>query len=136
VYITYGVHHMFNVVTEAAGYPSGVLIRAVEPIANVDGNTRGPGLLTRALKIDRRHDGSHLRTGPLRVLAGRPRSEERIETSSRVGIAGAGPEAAARPWRFFLADNAYVSRGRPTSPTHAQKVVTERAARRIKLRRK
>jgi len=135
VYLTYGIHHMFNVVTESAGYPSGVLIRAVEPLANVEGNTRGPGLLTRALNIDRRHDGSHLRDGPLRVLAGTPRPEERIEQSSRVGIAGAGPEAAAREWRFYLAGNAYLSHGRPTSPIQARAVVAARAARRTKLRR-
>ncbi len=130
VYITYGIHHMLNCVTECAGYPSGVLIRALEPIANIQRDTRGPGLLTRALDIDRRHDGSHLRTGPVRILAGAPRPEERIGRSSRVGVAGAGPEAAARLWRFFLEGNAYLSRGRPTDPARASQNIAERATRR------
>jgi DNA-3-methyladenine glycosylase len=135
VYITYGIHHMFNTVTESAGFPSGVLIRAVEPLENVERDTRGPGLLTRALDIDRALDGSHLRTGPLRVLAGSPRPEERIERSSRIGIAGAGPEAVERAWRFYLAGNAYLSRGRPTTPTQVRNLIATRAARRAKLPR-
>src|SRR3954462_12646922 len=60
VYIIYGVHHCLNAITERAGHASGVLIRALEPIANLEGNTKGPGLLCRALGIDRRLNGHDL----------------------------------------------------------------------------
>ena len=126
VYITYGIHHMLNVVTEDPGYPSGVLIRALEPVRNLSGSTQGPGLLTEALGITRAQDGCDLRRGTVRVLAGALRSEESIATSTRVGVEYAGRAAAAEPWRFFVAGNASVSPGRPTDPDRAEQLVTRR----------
>ena len=70
VYLTYGIHVMLNVVTERQGFPSGVLIRAAEPLANLHHSTRGPGLLTRALGITRAYDGAHLVHGAVRMRAG------------------------------------------------------------------
>ena len=130
VYITYGVHFMFNAVTERNRFPAGVLIRALEPVANLEADARGPGRLTKAMGIDRRLNGSHLRTGPVRILTGGLRSGESTGVSTRVGVDYAGAEAAARPWRFFIAGNPHVSRGRPTDPTRAARAVAEREARR------
>ena len=126
VYITYGIHHMLNLVTEEAGYPSGVLIRALEPIRNLTASARGPGLLTRTLGITLAQDGSDLRRGPVRVLAGDLDSGERVGTSTRVGVEYAGREAAARPWRFFIEGSAHLSRGRPTDPDRAATLAERR----------
>ena len=54
VYLIYGVHHCMNIVTEREGNGAAVLLRAVEPVKNISGKTNGPGLLCRALDIDRR----------------------------------------------------------------------------------
>jgi DNA-3-methyladenine glycosylase len=106
VYITYGIHAMLNFVTEGPDYPSGVLIRALESIPAADGppleaDMRGPGLLTRAMGITRGLDGSDLRSGP-----------------------------AALPWRFFIAGNPSLSRGRPTNPDRAAEFLAQRIRRR------
>src|SRR5207237_8038104 len=60
VYLIYGVHHCLNVVTEPEGRAAAVLIRALEPVQNVEESTKGPGLLCRALGIDRRQNGHDL----------------------------------------------------------------------------
>ena len=54
VYFIYGMYHCMNVVTEREGHASAVLLRAIEPVKNVEGRTCGPGLLCRAMHIDRR----------------------------------------------------------------------------------
>jgi DNA-3-methyladenine glycosylase len=119
IYLSYGMHHCMNVVTGGA---SAVLIRALEPIAGLDGMARrrgvraperlarGPGCVARALGLGRAHDGLDLTRGPLWIADQRPRREGRpIARSPRIGIS----RAAARRWRFFLAGNPCVS-GRPT----------------------
>src|SRR5450432_3085165 len=53
VYLIYGMYHCMNVVTEREGHASAVLLRAIEPVENVEGRTCGPGLLCRAMQIDR-----------------------------------------------------------------------------------
>src|SRR6188508_1157940 len=60
VYLIYGMHHCMNVVTQAEGTASAVLLRALEPIRNIEERTKGPGLLCRALGIDRRLNGHDL----------------------------------------------------------------------------
>src|SRR5579862_4590048 len=50
VYLIYGVHHCFNVVTEAEGNGTAILLRAIEPIKNIHERTQGPGLLTKAMQ--------------------------------------------------------------------------------------
>ena len=138
VYVTYGIHHMLNAVTCGTGEPFCVLLRALEPLKDVEadarGSTRGPGLLTKALGVDLNHDGGHLRTGPLRILEGGLRSRESVAVTTRVGVEGAGPEAAGQPWRFLVAGNPHVSRGRPSTAERAALVVAERAARRAARR--
>lgn len=112
VYLIYGIHHCLNVVTGAAGHASAVLIRALEPVANLDENTRGPGLLCRALGIDRSFNGHDLLSDDLYITRepGR-RQVDRSEVVARprVGVDYAG-EWAARPLRFYLAGNRHISR--------------------------
>ena len=68
VYFIYGMHHCLNVVTGPGGHASAVLLRALEPVSNIDTSASGPGRLCRALAIDRRLNGHDLTTGEL-VLA-------------------------------------------------------------------
>ena len=109
VYLIYGMHHCMNVVTEPEGKGAAVLLRAVETLANIDGNTKGPGLLCRALGIDRRLNGHDLLSNGFHIAA--PPFEETfsIVTRPRIGVAYAG-EWADAPLRFYIAGNPFVSK--------------------------
>ena len=111
VYLIYGMWNCLNVVTAAPGVPHAVLIRAAEPIENVKSPTHGPGLLCRALAIDRSHTGIDLLGSEVFLL--RPETDLRrppeIVTSPRVGVDYAGAWAEL-PWRFSDARSPYVSR--------------------------
>jgi DNA-3-methyladenine glycosylase len=110
VYLIYGMHHCMNVVTEPEGHGAAVLLRAVEPIAHVDGNTKGPGLLCRAMGIDRRLDGADLCDGGFRIEdAGDTTEDFGIVTRPRIGVAYAG-EWADAPLRFYIEGNSFISR--------------------------
>ena len=101
VYFIYGFWHCLNVVTAATGMPHAVLLRALEPLEGISGRTSGPGLLCRAMHIDRRLNGIDLEGDVLwleRAPAGAP--PVRIGRSARIGVGYAG-EWARRPWRFF-----------------------------------
>lgn len=135
VYVTYGIHYMLNVVTETPGRPSGVLIRALEPVQNLSASARGPGLLTRVMGITLAQDGSDLRRGSVRILAGLLRPGEQIATSTRVGVEYSGRDAAARPWRFFIEGSPHLSRGRPTDPARAAALVAQRSRRSAEIAR-
>lgn len=128
VYFTYGMHWLLNVVArpEGAQYPAAVLLRAIEPLTGLDGIaarrngrppqewTNGPAKLTRALAIDKALNGLDLTApdGPLYFEAGEPVPDPMVETGPRVGL-GQTPEPwLSMPWRFFVADNSYVSRYR------------------------
>ena len=108
VYLIYGMYDCFNVVCFGEGKGHAVLVRAVEPMANVEGNTAGPGRLTRALGLTRADDTADLVTGPRVIIAPRER-RPRIATTARVGVGYAG-EWADRPWRFYDAASSFVSR--------------------------
>ena len=114
VYMIYGIHHCMNIVTEAAGFPAAVLLRALEPGLGLTRATSGPGRLCRALGIDRRHNGQDLVSGPLWIeRRDDPPGQEQIVAAPRVGVDYAGAWAE-RPWRAFLADSPSVSvRPRP-----------------------
>lgn len=109
VYLIYGVHHCLNAVTGPGGQASAVLIRALEPVLGIDGRTRGPGLLCRALAIDRAQDGADL-VGP-DLFFSRPDAPEPFTVAARprVGVGYAG-EWADRPLRFIIEGNPFVSR--------------------------
>lgn len=109
VYLVYGMHHCMNVVTEREGHASAVLLRAVEPVRNVVGKTSGPGLLCRALRIDRRDTGRDLVSRDFYIAAASDPEEIPIVRRPRVGVDYAGAWAK-RLLRFYIRGNRFVSR--------------------------
>lgn len=107
VYLIYGMHHCFNVVADEADRPGAVLVRALEPHDDALGRTDGPGRLCQALRIDRGLNGVSLSSDALWIEAADDASLE-IDSGPRVGVGYAG-EWAARPWRFWVRDNRWVS---------------------------
>ena len=110
VYLIYGMHWCMNFVTQAEGQASAVLLRALEPMKNVEGRTNGPGLLTRAMGIDGRHHGHDLLSDDLFVRRARAHDEAvRIAKRPRVGVDYAG-HWARRLLRFYEKGNPFVSK--------------------------
>ncbi len=121
VYLCYGIHHLFNVVTNREGRADAVLIRALEPMEGMDemtrragtpktkGITSGPGKLTRALGIDRSHNGMPLTSKNLWLSdVGSSVRKKDIVASPRIGIDYAGTDALL-PWRFTIADSPWIT---------------------------
>ena len=108
VYFIYGMWHCLNVVTGDEGVPHAVLLRALEPLAGLEGSASGPGLLCRAMNIDRRHNGLDLCGNALWIERPAAARAVHIGRSARIGIDHAG-EWATRPWRFFDRDSPFVS---------------------------
>lgn len=109
VYLIYGMHHCMNVVTEPEGHGAAVLLRAVEPVTGIEGNTRGPGLLCRALGIDRRLNGHDLLSEDFYIAEAASPEGFAIVRRPRIGVAYAA-EWADAPLRFYIEGNAWVSR--------------------------
>jgi DNA-3-methyladenine glycosylase len=109
VYLIYGLHHCLNVVTETTGHGAAVLLRALEPVQNIPGRTNGPGLLTRALQIDRRWNGHDLLSENLFITDASPTTPFKIVKRPRVGVDYAG-DWAKRHLRFYVKGNPFVSR--------------------------
>ena len=109
VYLIYGMYHCMNVVTQREGMASAVLLRALEPVKNIEGRTQGPGLLCRAMHIDRKLNGHDLLSRDFYV--GDDRSNRRISIVKRhrVGVDYAG-HWARRLLRFYVRGSACVSR--------------------------
>jgi len=109
VYLIYGLHHCMNVVTEGTGRGAAVLLRAVEPIKNLEAKTSGPGLLCRAMKINRRLNGHDLLSDNFYIAA--PENAEKISIVKRprIGVDYA-KHWAKRRLRFYLKGNPFVSR--------------------------
>ena len=108
VYFIYGFWNCLNVVTGPTGVPHAVLLRALEPLDGLTERTWGPGLLCRALHIDRRLNGADLLGDELWLEAPRRSAPVRIARATRIGVDYAG-EWAQRPWRFFDRDSPWVS---------------------------
>jgi len=122
VYLCYGIHQMFNIVTGKKGIPHAVLIRAVEPLAGIDNMlkrmdrkkldesiTRGPGNVGKSFGFHTSQCGISLFSDELYIADDGfkiPRSK--IGASPRVGVDYAG-EHAAWHYRFFIKGNKYVS---------------------------
>jgi len=122
VYICYGMHHLFNVVTNAKDIPDAVLIRALEPLTGVNimlertgkikpdySLTRGPGNAAKALGISKKHSGIHLTATELYIADdGFEIPVNSIGTSRRIGVESSG-DAALKPYRFYVKGNKFVS---------------------------
>lgn len=115
VYLVYGLHHCLNFVTADEGVPHAVLVRALEPGPAVD-RASGPGLVCRALGIDRSLDGRLLTPPDLYVADDGVRVHDAdVVTGPRVGVAYAG-EWAQRPWRFRVVSRASSRAPAPAAP--------------------
>ncbi|CAN5289521.1 DNA-3-methyladenine glycosylase [soil metagenome] len=121
VYLIYGLHHCMNVVTGPGDKPEAVLIRALEiddglevargrrgPKSSDVRLASGPGNVGRALAVDRTLNGSDLCAGPIWIEP-RGGTSPTVSSGPRVGVDYAGPWAA-RPMRFWIADDPHVSR--------------------------
>ena len=121
VYLIYGLHHLLNLVTEESGRPCGIMLRAVEPVHNLEvmrairpvkgqNLSNGPGKLTRALDVDRQLNTWDLCAGQQLWVAPRPEPlMESVSRGPRVGIDYADQEDREAPWRFWLQGNPWVS---------------------------
>ena len=113
VYLCYGIHHLFNVVTNAEDVPHAVLVRGIHPLAGTEVmkerrggqtlTTKGPGTLAQALGIRTMHSGCDLTRGPITLEDHGFRAEEDdIVAGPRIGVAYAGADALL-PYRFRVA---------------------------------
>lgn len=125
IYLCYGIHHLFNIVTGKADVGSAVLIRALEPVHGQPlmlerrgmerlekRLTAGPGTLAQAMGIKKAWTGTDLTDppGPIWLEYGdQIPSAENIAESARIGVGYAG-ECAQWPWRFTIACNPWLSR--------------------------
>jgi DNA-3-methyladenine glycosylase len=122
VYLCYGVHEMFNVVTNRVAKADAILIRALEPLRGIETMlermnanseeriTSGPGKLTKAMGINRKLNGESLRKNIIWIEdQGIKIKAPDIVSSKRIGIDYAG-EDALLPWRFTIKENKWISK--------------------------
>ncbi|WP_172282561.1 DNA-3-methyladenine glycosylase [Chryseobacterium sp. LAM-KRS1] len=123
VYLCYGIHHLFNIVSSVRDEPHAVLVRAVEPLVGKEimeqrrnmpftkaAISSGPGSAAKALGIDRTFNKKDLTGEEIWIEDhGIRYSPDDIVASPRVGVAYA-QEDALLPWRFFVKSNQYVSK--------------------------
>ena len=118
VYLIYGMYECLNLVAEPDGVAGCVLIRALEPLEGIplmqrrrpaarkiEDLANGPGKLTQALGISRKHNGVDVTRGPILVYPPKPDPLD-IAISRRIGIT----KSADLPLRFFIRGNPFVSR--------------------------
>lgn len=122
VYLCYGIHQMFNVVTNEKDIPHAILIRALHPMVGIEHMlqrtgkpkldftlTRGPGNVAKALGLHTRHTGTSLLGEEIFIAEDDFRlSAKDIQATARIGVDYAG-EDAQLPYRFILKNNPYVS---------------------------
>ncbi|MBE7172293.1 MAG: DNA-3-methyladenine glycosylase [Williamsia sp.] len=122
VFLCYGIHHLFNVVTNTAGVPHAVLVRGIEPVQGkeimiermnkekFDASVgRGPGNVSRALGIYKQHTGFSLNDDTIWIADdGFRYPSSDIIKSPRIGVDYAG-EDALLDYRFYVKDNPFVS---------------------------
>ncbi|AMJ67218.1 DNA-3-methyladenine glycosylase [Hymenobacter sp. PAMC 26628] len=123
IYTVYDRHALFNIATHDATHPDTVLIRAVEPLVGIEemlrrrglgaparSLTAGPGVLTQALGITPALSGTALDGSVLWFEDhGETVTDADVLASARVGLAYAGAEAAALPWRFRISGSQWTS---------------------------
>ena len=122
VYICYGLHHLFNVITNEKDIPHAVLIRALEPLEGIEFMlkrmrkpkadftlTRGPGNLARAMGMSKLHTGGNLFSEEIFIEDdGMRYKKDQIIATKRIGVESAGKDAELL-YRFIVRGNPYVS---------------------------
>ncbi|MFI5195845.1 MAG: DNA-3-methyladenine glycosylase [Chitinophagales bacterium] len=125
VYLCYGIHHLFNIVTNIKDIPHAILIRAIEPLEGIDAMlarrgkaklqpslTAGPGAMSMALGLSTRHTGRSLHRNDIYIEDRGIRIPRKdIMAATRVGVAYAMDDAL-RQYRFYIRGNPYVSKGK------------------------
>lgn len=116
VYLIYGMHHCFNVVTDPDGIAAAVLVRALEPLSGFPPGARtdGPGKLCRAMGITLAHNRADLSSDQLHLEDAPLLPSRSIARGPRIGVDYSG-EWAAKPYRFWVRDSPYVSRAPRTA---------------------
>lgn len=109
VYLIYGKYHCMNVVTEGEGQAAAVLLRALEPVKNLNERTQGPGLLCQAMQIDKTLQGHDLLSTDFYIAAEAKPPSFRIVKKPRIGV-GYAKHWAKRLLRFYIQDNPFVSK--------------------------
>ncbi|HVD97235.1 MAG TPA: DNA-3-methyladenine glycosylase [Cytophagaceae bacterium] len=123
VYLCYGIHNLFNVVTNQKNIPHAILIRAIEPVEGMEymmtrrnktkvnpALTCGPGSMSQALGIDRKYNGTDLQGNEIWIEdRGIIIAERKILKGPRIGVDYAA-EWAKKPWRFGIEGSKWVSR--------------------------
>jgi len=109
VYLIYGIYHCMNVVTEKQGIGSAILLRALEPIKNLDAKTNGPGLLCKAMGIDKTLNKHDLLSDDFFIAELNTAEKFSIESKPRIGVDYAG-EWAEKLLRFYIQGNPYISK--------------------------
>ena len=118
VYLCYGIHTLFNIITNVEGIPDAILIRAIEPIQAIDvmlkrrekkafdrSLSAGPGSVSKALGIRLDHTGTSVVGDEIWIEEAKHFKPEDIEACARVGVHYAGRDAMM-PWRFRVRGNA------------------------------
>lgn len=122
VYLCYGIHHLFNIITGPVDMPHAVLIRAIEPVYGISEILRrrnhkkpqratggGPGIVSRALGITTNDNAISLQHGRIWLEDdGTNMANQKIITSPRVGVDYAGQDAQL-PWRFRVKESEFTS---------------------------
>jgi len=125
VYLCYGIHHLFNIITGKKNIPHAILIRALEPVEGIDtmlkrrkkdkiqrNLTAGPGTVSQALGITTAFHGTSLvqKKSNIWLEDGEEAiSDQAITTGPRVGIDYAGDDVHL-PWRFRIRDSKWTSK--------------------------
>ncbi|MBZ9778591.1 DNA-3-methyladenine glycosylase [Psychroflexus sp. CAK8W] len=120
IYLCYGIHHLFNIVTNTKGNADAILVRAIEPTLGIDimqerrGKskvdktlTSGPGNISKALGISKSHNTQSVTSDNIWIddIGYKPSN---IKETTRIGIDYSG-EDAELPWRFYDKDSKFVS---------------------------
>jgi len=124
VYLCYGIHHLFNIITNQKDKADAVLIRAVQPVEGINvmmsrrnfsevkhNLTAGPGAMSQALGITTQHYGTDLQGKKIWLEEFENFSEKEIIARPRVGV-GYAQEDALLPWRFSIKNNPWVSKAK------------------------
>jgi DNA-3-methyladenine glycosylase len=123
VYLCYGIHEMFNIVTSVEGHPQVILIRAIQPTDGIEAMqvrrnmpvlkptiTAGPGSVAKALGISRDINAFSLQGDTIWLEdRGLHFADDQIKAGPRIGVAYAA-EDALLPYRFYVKGNVYVSK--------------------------